>query len=165
MKFKAAGWRISGAGQVHPTVVRNSAHPSATSASLRSGLERLTMLRHGIDDLRLFFRWRPALPRAVRMKFSESWLRSFCNPSLSATELADRLTMAGVEVESCEPAGPPQLAGVGGRRDHLGQASPQCRQADCLRSKDRKETLQVGMRGAQRALGMKAPLAASAPRI
>ena len=33
------------------------------------------------------------------MKFSESWLRSFCNPSLSAAELADRLTMAGVEVE------------------------------------------------------------------
>ncbi|TMI42852.1 MAG: hypothetical protein E6H41_03750, partial [Betaproteobacteria bacterium] len=46
------------------------------------------------------------------MKFSESWLRSFCNPSLSAAELADRLTMAGVEVESCEPAGPPQLSGV-----------------------------------------------------
>src|SRR5207302_8652840 len=49
-------------------------------------------------------RWRPALPRAVPMKFSESWLRSFCNPSLSAAELAERLTIAAVEVESCEPA-------------------------------------------------------------
>jgi phenylalanyl-tRNA synthetase beta chain len=41
------------------------------------------------------------------MNVPESWLRSFCNPALSGRELADRLTMAGVEVEAYEPVGPP----------------------------------------------------------
>ena len=36
------------------------------------------------------------------MKFSENWLRSFVNPSLSSDELAHALTMAGIEVESIE---------------------------------------------------------------
>lgn len=39
------------------------------------------------------------------MKFSENWLRTFVNPSLSSDELAHRLTMAGLEVEALEPAG------------------------------------------------------------
>jgi phenylalanyl-tRNA synthetase beta chain len=41
----------------------------------------------------------------------ESWLRSFCNPSVSGRELAERLTMAGIEVEAYEPYGP-QFSGV-----------------------------------------------------
>jgi phenylalanyl-tRNA synthetase beta chain len=41
------------------------------------------------------------------MKFSERWLRSFADPSLSTAELAHALTMAGLEVESLEPAAPP----------------------------------------------------------
>ncbi len=41
------------------------------------------------------------------MKFSERWLRSFSDPSLSTVELAHALTMAGLEVESLEPAAPP----------------------------------------------------------
>ena len=40
------------------------------------------------------------------MKFSELWLRSFVDPALSTTELAYALTMAGLEVESLEPAAP-----------------------------------------------------------
>lgn len=36
------------------------------------------------------------------MKFSENWLRSFVNPSLTSEELAHVLTMAGIEVESIE---------------------------------------------------------------
>ena len=40
------------------------------------------------------------------MKFSEKWLRTFVNPPLSATELAEALTMAGLEVESIEPVAP-----------------------------------------------------------
>jgi phenylalanyl-tRNA synthetase beta chain len=35
----------------------------------------------------------------------ERWLRSFCNPPLDADALAHRLTMAGLEVESCEVVG------------------------------------------------------------
>ncbi|MBE0624033.1 MAG: phenylalanine--tRNA ligase subunit beta [Burkholderiales bacterium] len=41
------------------------------------------------------------------MKFSERWLRSFVDPSLSTAELAHALTMAGLEVESLAPAAPP----------------------------------------------------------
>ena len=57
MKFKGRWLEISGAGQVHPTVVRNfRLDPDRyIGFAFGSGLERLTMLRHGIDDLRLFF--------------------------------------------------------------------------------------------------------------
>ncbi len=37
------------------------------------------------------------------MQFSESWLRSLVNPSLSSDELAHLLTMAGLEVEESSP--------------------------------------------------------------
>ena len=40
------------------------------------------------------------------MQFSESWLRSFVNPSLSSEELAHRLTMAGLEVEGMTAVAP-----------------------------------------------------------
>ena len=48
---------VSGAGQVHPTVVRNfGLDPERyTGFAFGSGLDRLTMLRYGVDDLRLFF--------------------------------------------------------------------------------------------------------------
>ena len=39
------------------------------------------------------------------MNLPESWLRSFCNPDLSGQALADKLTMAGIEVEAYEPVG------------------------------------------------------------
>ncbi|TAK80923.1 MAG: phenylalanine--tRNA ligase subunit beta [Betaproteobacteria bacterium] len=45
------------------------------------------------------------------MNVPESWLRSFCNPPLSGQALADRLTMAGLEVETYAPFGP-QFSGV-----------------------------------------------------
>ena len=57
MKFKGSWLEISGAGQVHPAVVRNfGLDPERhIGFAFGSGLERLTMLRYGIDDLRLFF--------------------------------------------------------------------------------------------------------------
>lgn len=41
------------------------------------------------------------------MQFSESWLRTFCNPALTTAQLADTLTMAGLEVEDLQPVAPP----------------------------------------------------------
>jgi len=41
------------------------------------------------------------------MQFPESWLREFCNPPLTTAELADTLTMAGLEVEELRPVAPP----------------------------------------------------------
>jgi phenylalanyl-tRNA synthetase alpha chain len=58
MAFRDGGWlEISGAGQVHPNVVRNfGLDPERyIGFAFGSGLERLTMLRYGINDLRLFF--------------------------------------------------------------------------------------------------------------
>jgi phenylalanyl-tRNA synthetase beta chain len=41
------------------------------------------------------------------MQFPESWLRSMVDPALTTQELARLLTMAGFEVESCNPVAPP----------------------------------------------------------
>ncbi|MEO5765746.1 MAG: phenylalanine--tRNA ligase subunit beta, partial [Casimicrobiaceae bacterium] len=41
------------------------------------------------------------------MKFSESWLRSMCDPPIAREALCDTLTMAGLEVEAVEAAAPP----------------------------------------------------------
>lgn len=41
------------------------------------------------------------------MQFSEQWLRAFVNPPIGADELAERLTMAGLEIEENEPVAPP----------------------------------------------------------
>jgi len=40
------------------------------------------------------------------MQFPESWLREFCNPPLSTQQIADTLTMAGLEVEELKPVAP-----------------------------------------------------------
>ncbi len=40
------------------------------------------------------------------MQFPESWLREFCNPPLNTAELADLLTMSGMEVEELRPVAP-----------------------------------------------------------
>jgi phenylalanyl-tRNA synthetase beta chain len=41
------------------------------------------------------------------MQFPESWLREFCNPPLTSQQLADTLTMGGLEVEELRPVAPP----------------------------------------------------------
>ena len=41
------------------------------------------------------------------MQFPESWLRSMVDPPLTTPQLAHLLTMAGFEVESCNPVAPP----------------------------------------------------------
>jgi phenylalanyl-tRNA synthetase alpha chain len=48
---------VAGSGQVHPQVIRNfGLDPERYMGfAFGTGLERLTMLRYGIDDLRLFF--------------------------------------------------------------------------------------------------------------
>ena len=48
------------------------------------------------------------------MQFPESWLREFCNPTLTTQQLADTLTMAGLEVEELRPVAPPFLKVVVG---------------------------------------------------
>ena len=54
---RRAGSRSRAPGQVHPSVVRNfGLDPERyIGFAFGSGLERLAMLRYGINDLRLFF--------------------------------------------------------------------------------------------------------------
>ncbi|MEP7140930.1 MAG: phenylalanine--tRNA ligase subunit alpha [Caldimonas sp.] len=54
----AGRWlEVSGSGQVHPQVVRNMGFDpeKVIGFAFGSGIDRLAMLRYGIDDLRLFF--------------------------------------------------------------------------------------------------------------
>jgi phenylalanyl-tRNA synthetase alpha chain len=55
--LKGKWLEISGSGQVHPSVVKNfGLDPEKyIGFAFGSGLERLTMLRYGVGDLRLFF--------------------------------------------------------------------------------------------------------------
>ncbi len=46
------------------------------------------------------------------MQFPESWLREFCDPPLTTQELADLLTMSGMEVEELRAVAPPFSAVV-----------------------------------------------------
>src|ERR1700694_3418495 len=77
------------------------------------------------------------------MKFAESWLRSFCNPAIASEELADRLTMAELEVESCEPAGP-AFSGVVVGQVLAVERHPNADKLTVCKVKAGKETLQVG---------------------
>jgi phenylalanyl-tRNA synthetase alpha chain len=55
--LKGRWLEVSGAGQVHPSVLRNMGLDPEhfIGFAFGSGLERLTMLRYGINDLRLFY--------------------------------------------------------------------------------------------------------------
>jgi phenylalanyl-tRNA synthetase alpha chain len=55
---KHSGWlEISGCGMVHPNVLRASGVDAEryTGYAFGAGIDRLAMLRYGVDDLRLFF--------------------------------------------------------------------------------------------------------------
>jgi phenylalanyl-tRNA synthetase alpha chain len=55
---KQTGWlEVLGSGMVHPNVFRQAGYDPAqvTGFAFGMGVERLTMLRHGIDDLRTMF--------------------------------------------------------------------------------------------------------------
>lgn len=55
---KYSGWlEISGAGMVHPVVLRNGGYDPEvyTGFAFGMGPERITMLKHAIDDIRYFF--------------------------------------------------------------------------------------------------------------
>ena len=92
------------------------------------------------------------------MNIPESWLRSLCDPSLSGRALADRLTMAGIEVEAYEPVGP-QFSGVVVAEVLAVEKHPNADKLTVCKVKAGKETLQVVCGAPNVRVGMKAPLA------
>jgi phenylalanyl-tRNA synthetase beta chain len=92
------------------------------------------------------------------MNVPESWLRSFCNPPLSGRELADRLTMSGIEVETYEPVGP-ALSGVVVGKVLAVEPHPNADKLTVCRVRAGRETVQVVCGAPNVRAGMKAPLA------
>ena len=96
------------------------------------------------------------------MQFSESWLRSFCNPLLNTQELSALLTMSGLEVEELTPVAPP-FSGVVVAEIISAEQHPN---ADRLRVCQvnvgpllSKDPLQIVCGAANARPGLKAPLA------
>ena len=93
------------------------------------------------------------------MQFPESWLREFCNPPLTTRQLADLLTMSGLEVEELRPVAPP-FSGV--IVAEILEAVPHP-QADRLRvcqvNVGTGEPLQIVCGAPNARAGLKAPLA------
>jgi phenylalanyl-tRNA synthetase beta chain len=94
----------------------------------------------------------------------ESWLRAFCNPRLSGREIADRLTMSGVEVETYEPVGP-QFSGVVVGEVLSVDKHPNADKLTVCKVRAGKETLQVVCGAPNVRVGMKAPLAKIGARL
>jgi phenylalanyl-tRNA synthetase beta chain len=92
------------------------------------------------------------------MNVPESWLRSFCNPPLSGRELADKLTMSGVEVETYEALGP-ELSGVVVGEVLAVEKHPNADKLSVCKVKAGKDTVQVVCGAPNVRAGMKAPLA------
>ncbi len=96
------------------------------------------------------------------MQFPESWLREFCDPPLTTPQLADLLTMAGLEVEELRPVAPPFSGVVVGE---IVEAAPHpnaerlrvCKVAAGARTED--GLLQVVCGAPNARPGLKAPLA------
>ena len=93
------------------------------------------------------------------MNIPESWLRSFCNPSLPGRQLADKLTMAGLEVETYAPVGA-QLPGDVVVAEVLSvEKHPNADKLTVCRVRAGRETVQLVCGAPNVWAGMKAPLA------
>jgi phenylalanyl-tRNA synthetase beta chain len=93
------------------------------------------------------------------MKFSESWLRTMCDPPISSAELIERLTMGGLEVEESETAAPPFDKVVVGRIDKCEPHPDADRLRVCTVDVGASEKLQIVCGAPNAAAGMNAPVA------
>ena len=98
------------------------------------------------------------------MNVPESWLRKLCNPALSGRELADKLTMAGLEVEAYEPFGP-QFSGVVVGEVVSVERHPGADKLTVCRVSQGSSVLQVVCGAPNARPGMKAPLAAIGAKL
>src|SRR4051812_47618652 len=92
------------------------------------------------------------------MKFSENWLRTFANPAMSSTALADALTMSGLEVESVESSAP-SFDGVIVAEVVEVQKHPDADRLSVCRVNAGAEALQVVCGAPNVRAGMRVPLA------
>ena len=92
------------------------------------------------------------------MKFSEQWLRSWVNPDISTQKMCDQLTMAGLEVDSVEPAAGDFTEVFVARVESL-EKHPDADKLNVCQVTDGKETLQIVCGAANVRQGLVIPLA------
>jgi phenylalanyl-tRNA synthetase beta chain len=92
------------------------------------------------------------------MKFSEQWLRTWVNPEISTQEMCDQLTMAGLEVDSVEPAASAFTDVVVARVESL-EKHPDADKLNVCQVTDGTETLQIVCGAANVRQGLLIPLA------
>ncbi len=92
------------------------------------------------------------------MRFSEAWLREHVNPPVSTARLVEQLTMAGLEVDSVEPAAP-DFSGVVVAEVCSVEPHPNADKLRVCQVETEGEPLQVVCGAANVKVGMKVPLA------
>ena len=93
------------------------------------------------------------------MQFSEYWLREFVDPQLDTDALGHLMTMAGLEVEECDPVAP-QFSDVVVALITACETHPNADKLKVCRVDDgRGEALQIVCGAPNAAVGMKVPLA------
>ena len=170
---KQTGWlEIAGCGMVHPNVFEACGIDAEryTGCAFGVGIERLAMLRYGVNDLRLFFEndlrflaQFAGLSRAYAMKLPLSWLRDWVDVPWKDRELADRLTMLGFEVEAHRSRGAALQRRRGRARSSSAEPHPQADKlrvctVDDGRSRQRG-ALQIVCGGANARAGLRTALA------
>ena len=89
---KRTGWiEVLGCGMVHPAVFEAVGYDPEryTGFAFGIGIERIAILKHAVDDIRLFYDNDLALPGAVsRLRLLVSWLRDFVDVPVPPDELA-----------------------------------------------------------------------------
>ncbi len=93
------------------------------------------------------------------MKFSEKWLRSYVNPAISTEELLAQITMAGLEVDSVEPAAAQFSGVVVGQVIEMQQHPDADRLRVCRVNVGQDELLQIVCGAANARIGLKIPAA------
>jgi len=92
------------------------------------------------------------------MKFSEKWLREWVNPSINVNELADQITMAGLEVDSVDPVAG-EFTGVIVAEIISLEKHPDADKLNVCQVNNGSETIQIVCGAANARAGLKAPLA------
>jgi phenylalanyl-tRNA synthetase beta chain len=93
------------------------------------------------------------------MQFPESWLREFCNPPLSTAQIAETLTMAGLEVEELKPIAPPFSQVVVGEIREAMQHPNADRLRVCKVDVGQEELLDIVCGAPNARVGIKVPVA------
>ncbi len=93
------------------------------------------------------------------MRISEQWLREWVSPKLDTEQLAERLTLAGLEVSALEPAGADLKGVVVGRIDSLREHPHADRLKLCSVDIGRRSRLEIVCGARNVVTGMRVPIA------